>query len=114
LAVGLSSFGSTSQSTSWSSSSNRNERVSRSAPNTRCASAEVRVEGNICSYARSGLGRNRAERMCVLELVPKNGFIEPMRGCGACNGTCRSEDRRLQAEAGAVRGRGGGTGRELD
>jgi hypothetical protein len=47
---------STSQSTRSSSSSNRNERVSRNAESACCASADVRHEGNMCSQATRGSG----------------------------------------------------------
>jgi hypothetical protein len=75
------SFSSTSQSTSWSPSSRRNERVSRRAPSARCVSADVLTEGNMCSQAKNGSGRtgvggpSRAGR-CTKARIP-----EPF--CGA-------------------------------
>jgi hypothetical protein len=56
---------STSQSTSWSSSSNRNERTTCSVF-MRCRAKRVfLVEGNMCSYCRFPSGRNQHEQVYV-------------------------------------------------
>jgi hypothetical protein len=78
------SFSSTSQSTSWSSSSRRNERVRHRASSARCASADVLTEGNMCSQARNGSGRTLSKVSLLSRRVRKTRTAEPFSGPGSC------------------------------
>jgi hypothetical protein len=71
------SLQSTSQSTQSSSSSVRNERVSRYAASARCASANVRHEGNMCSQATEASGWTAHAPSTKPSAQLKNGSTEP-------------------------------------
>jgi len=71
------SLPSTSQPTRSSSSSRRSELVSRNAASARCASANVRNEGNMCSHRKDGRGWTAPQGSACTSSWPQNGLLEP-------------------------------------
>src|SRR6476646_10842910 len=66
----------------------RNERVTRRAPSARCASEDVRDDGNTCSQATVVTGRTRYEHVYGWATTAEIGFAERNSGVAPCKRSC--------------------------